>query len=787
MFKAQGSSRNRKEPDEIYISLVSSLYSDPKTLTVGSLGTIAACAVTAVKTMDPVFAQCVVMLTVVSVLRIYDTGRFARQSRADLTMKRAHAWEVRYTIGSSVYVLLMGMWCFLAFARTADPLVQLLSFSMTLVNMIGVAGRNYGSKTLVTAQLTCAGIPLLYGLFWMGDVYYAVSACVIAPFFISFKTIADKLRQTLSGAVDATNRVQLLADQLDSALNNMAHGLCMIDASGGIVISNERLPDIIGVNRAVLGSGRSALRALLDCVHLGVVPQAEARRLLAGLRSRRQCGSFSLIVSLTRGRLLMLTFRAMLDGSAVVLAEDVTEQRNAAAQIDHLAHHDSLTDLPNRVLLREKLCELLLDEGNAAACAILLIDLDEFKQVNDTLGHPCGDELLKLVAERLRSLVGDDHLIARLGGDEFVLLLRGSTTPLQPAALANDVIDAISLPYDVKGHMIMIGASIGIALAPADGRDPDVLLKNADMALYRAKSEGRGKWRFFEVEMDVQAKERRALQLDLRRALQDHSLELYFQPLIDLQSGKVVSCEALLRWQHPERGYISPAEFVPVAEEMGLIVELGRWVLMTACREAASWPAGIKVAVNLSPIQFRHKGLLDTIQEALRAASLPPSRLEVEITESLLLNDTVAVLSELDQLKALGVSIALDDFGTGYSSLSYLRKFPLDIVKIDRSFLLGIETTKSQAVLLRGTSSLCRDLGLSVTVEGVETDAQLDIIKGIPEIQVAQGYLFSKPAPAYHVRQLLAALSQAGTPLRRISSAGPRRAFGNGREATSRM
>ena len=751
--------RHRAQSDDIYVSLVRSLYGDPKTLIVGAVGTIGACLVTAFKTADPAFALCAVLLTAVSIARAWDMGRFAGHAAQDLTTQQARSWERRYTIGSSLYVLLMGSWCFLAFARTADPVVQLLSFSMTLVNMIGVAGRNYGSKRLVSAQLISAGIPLFLGLFWMGDIYYAVSACVILPFFISFKTIADRLRGTLSGAVEAANRVQLLADRLDTALNNMAHGLCMIDPRGAIVISNERLPEIIGVDRLVFQAGRSAHRALMDCVHRGVVAQDEVRRLLSALRYRGHSASRSLTLSLTDGRLLMLTFRGMPDGRAVMLAEDVTEQRNAAARISHLAHHDSLTDLPNRVQFRERVRDLLLTDGPDASCAILFIDLDEFKQVNDTLGHPCGDELLKVVAIRLKALLGSEHLIARLGGDEFVLVMRRLLNPRQPAALARDVVETLSQPYEIQGHTIIIGASIGIALAPTDGRDPDVLLKNADMALYRAKSEGRGTWRFFEPEMDLQVKKRRALELDLRQTLQDDGLELHFQPMVDLKTGKVVACEALLRWPHPERGYIPPAEFVPMAEEMGLIVEIGRWVLDTACREAASWPGDTRVAVNLSPIQFRHRGLLETIQQALEAAGLPPSRLEIEITESALLSDTAAVLSTLGQLKALGVLIALDDFGTGYSSLSYLRKFPLDIVKIDRSFLAGIETEKSQEVLLRGVSRLCRDLGLSVTIEGVETDAQLDLVREIGDIQVAQGYLFSKPAPANLIRPLLAAIT----------------------------
>ncbi|MGA0593935.1 putative bifunctional diguanylate cyclase/phosphodiesterase [Enterovirga sp. CN4-39] len=678
-----------------------------------------------------------------------------RDESKSLDLADARRWEVRYVLGSSVYVFAMGVWCFLAFARTADPMVQLLCVSLVLVNVIGVMGRNFGSKLLVTAQLLCSGLPLLAALLWTGDLFYLLAAGVLTPFFFAFSTIADRLRQTLMGAVVAERDVRLLANRLDAALNNMSHGLCMVDRKGTIAISNNRLPHLLGVEPDVFRPGRPAIEAFLSCVRAGVVAPADLRRILAEIRSRLGEGAASLILPIRGRRTLMITSRSMPDGSSVMLAEDVTEQKKAEAQIRHLAHYDYLTDLPNRVKFRESVGRLLEEVTPESGCAVLFVDLDEFKQVNDTLGHPAGDVLLQLVATRLRTLAAESQLIARLGGDEFVIVIAPTARPEQAGAVAQRVVDELSRPFWVDGHAIIIGASVGIAIAPTDGTDADTLLKNADMALYRAKAEGRGRYRFFEPEMDTRMRERRALEIDLREAVAGAALELHYQPLVNLQTGRIAACEALLRWHHPERGLVSPGEFIPLAEEMGLIVEIGRWVLFSACREATHWPADTRVSVNLSPSQFRQPGLVETVGEALDRSGLDPARLDLEITESTLLRDTDGVLQTLEQIRALGVSISLDDFGTGYSSLSYLRKFPLQTVKIDRSFLLGIEANDKQRVLLRGIARLCGELGVRVVIEGVETSAQLDIISANPEIEEAQGFLFAKPASAAHTRRLL--------------------------------
>jgi diguanylate cyclase (GGDEF)-like protein len=745
---------DRKVPTEIYTSLVSSLFSDPRTLLVGALGSMTAALVTAWKTGDAFLIACAIGIVGISLARAADMRAFARRGADAMTRTDAMRWELRYIAGAAGFMALMGAWCFFAFARTSDPVVQLLAFAMVLVNMIGVAGRNFGSKLLVNAQLVCAGVPMTLALFLMGDTYLTVFGCVLVPFFISLKSIADRLRRTLLNAVVATRDVTLLAGRFDTALNNMPHGLCMFDPKGRLVVSNKRAEEILRI--PPVRRGASPRELLAGCVASGTLNEATMERLLSDLESRIS-GKFNgeLAIVTEEERALSLTFEPMENGGSVVLIEDVTERKNAEAKINHLARYDALSGLPNRSFFHDQMEFALATMKRETHCAVLFVDLDQFKQVNDTLGHPAGDALLCAVAERLRNIIRETDLVARFGGDEFVVLQSPIRGPEGAAVLARRIVEELSNPYDIEGHRVVIGASIGIAVSPRDGIGADTLLKNADMALYRAKSEGRGLWRFFEPEMDVKAQARRNLELDLRQAVATGAFELHYQPLVNLKTGRISTCEALLRWPHPQRGMISPAEFIPIAEEMGLIVEIGHWVLRRACRDCVQWPASVHVAVNLSPIQFRHGNVMRAITDTLAASGLAPQRLEIEITESVLLQDTETTRAILRQLREFGIGISLDDFGTGYSSLSYLHNFPLHKVKIDRSFLSAVGANKRALPLLRNVARLIAELGMSVTMEGVETNEQLDLIMSEGNFDEAQGFLFSPAVPARELAALL--------------------------------
>ncbi|MEH2493962.1 diguanylate cyclase (GGDEF)-like protein/PAS domain S-box-containing protein [Bradyrhizobium sp. AZCC 1678] len=443
------------------------------------------------------------------------------------------------------------------------------------------------------------------------------------------------------------------------------------------------------------------------------------------------------------------------------VVDDVTERRLANEKIAHLAHYDALTDLPNRVLFREQIERELRKAVGGQQFALLYIDIDEFKGINDSLGHHVGDELLKAVAASLKDCTKPGDLIARLGGDEFAVIQTAVSGRTEVEEFVTRIYEAIRQPYQCLGHHLSTDASVGIAIAPEDGTELDQLIKHADLAMYAAKAEGRRIHRFFEPAMDARAKARLTMEQDLRQALVDDDFEIYYQPLLDLASGEVTGCEALLRWRHPERGMVSPAEFIPVAEDTGLINELGDWVMQTACNEAAGWPSRVRLAVNVSPIQLKSPTLALRITGALAASGLPPDRLEIEITEAVLIHDDESALAILHQLRAIGVRIALDDFGTGFSSLSYLKRFPFDKIKIDRCFVSDIEVDGSAAIV-QAVVNIAAARNMTTTAEGVETEQQREMLRQLGCTQM-QGYLFSAPKPAAEARRLLGTRLEAAT------------------------
>jgi diguanylate cyclase (GGDEF)-like protein len=549
--------------------------------------------------------------------------------------------------------------------------------------------------------------------------------------------------------------MSLLAKRFDTALNNMPHGLCMFDPKRRIVVSNRKLKEQVGVPPDVELKGLTVYDLVGSVVNAGLLCDVNARRLIDRLDAQLSGSDDSAFaIDMLNGRTLEFAVQPMENGGMVVLVEDITERRIAEAKINQLARYDALTGLPNRNVLRDRMEKALSEWRPDNMCAIHFIDLDQFKQVNDTLGHTRGDILLEAVAQRLRTFVHDADVISRFGGDEFVILQAPLKSLDQAEALAIRVLDALAGTYELEGNKVVVTASIGIAVA--DNKiDQDQFLRNADMALYRAKAEGRATWRWFEAKMEAKAQARRNLELDLRNALESEAFELHYQPIFNLKTKRIEACEALLRWPHRERGMVSPAEFIPVAEEMGLIVEIGNQVLYKACLECRRWPGETAVAVNLSSIQFDRSNVPALVRETLAAANLAPHRLEIEITESTLLQDTRRTRADLNQLAEIGVKVSLDDFGTAYSSLSYLHSFPLHKVKIDQSFLRDLGDDERRVTLLRGITRLSAQLGLRVVVEGVETQEQLDLLAGEDSVDEVQGYLLCRPMPAADLRKLL--------------------------------
>jgi diguanylate cyclase (GGDEF)-like protein len=539
---------------------------------------------------------------------------------------------------------------------------------------------------------------------------------------------------------------------LDAALENMSQGLCLYDSEDRLQVANKRFFEIFKLPRDKIRPGSTYKRVLEYSVEINSHVGKTLDQLVAEQAEYLHEGlSGAHFLELGDGRVIASHYRPTADGRWVATYEDVTERRQAEAKIMHMARHDALTNLPNRILFRDKMEQSLAFDD---ALAVLFLDLDRFKSVNDSLGHSVGDALLVAVTERLQSVLRGGDTVARLGGDEFAIVQSGAR-PTDATELAGKIIEILSEPFEVLGHQVNIGTSIGIAMAPNDGREPDQLLRNADMALYRAKADGRGNYHFFQPEMDAQMQERRRLELDLRKALLADQFELYYQPLVEIASKEVSGFEALIRWNHPERGIVGPDQFIPVAEDIGLISSLGDWVLKQACRDASRWPARLKVAVNLSAAQFRNPMLPLSVVTALAQSGLPAKRLELEITETVLLQDDQSVLNALHEIRQLGVGICMDDFGTGYSSLSYLRSFPFDKIKIDRSFIKELHKGENDCLaIIRAVTKLGSSLGMITTAEGVETPEQLEILSAEGCTQ-AQGYLFSKPKPVAEIPALL--------------------------------
>jgi diguanylate cyclase (GGDEF)-like protein len=633
-------------------------------------------------------------------------------------------------LGSVLFTLLGGMGFGIVFARR---------FSRPLTVLAGHAEAIRKSGELIP----------------ISDASVTSSADEIGKLSRSFNSMIGELASARRRLIDRSEaQLRTQYERLDTALNNMSQGLIMMDKDKRLIVCNDRYIEMYGLSRDVMKPGCSIDKLTRYRPELGHLVREPSQDTETPLDLNLDSGkSTNFILETSDGREISVTNQPMSNGGWVSTHEDITERRAAQAQISHMALHDGLTSLPNRTFFYKQLENRFAHRQLDQKFAVLCFDLDRFKNVNDTLGHQFGDMLLRQVAQRVLNCLREGDVLARLGGDEFAILLADFSQPSEMNMLATRLNELIGSPFDLDGHQAVIGVSIGIAVAPIDAADPEHLLKNADLALYRAKTDGRGIYRFFEPEMDALMQKRRALELDLRRALVNSEFELYYQPLVNLESGDVSGLEALLRWNHPERGVVSPLEFISLAEETELIVPIGEWVLREACQEAVKWPDNIRIAVNVSPVQFKSELALAVIS-ALARSGLNAQRLELEITESVLLFNGETTLATLHQLRGLGVRISMDDFGTGYSSLSYLRSFPFDKIKIDRSFVHNLASDEDSMAIIRAVTGLGSSLGMATTGEGVETMEESDYLKsqGCTE---AQGYLFSKPRPASEVYEML--------------------------------
>ncbi len=643
------------------------------------------------------------------------------------------------------WLFLFGLLTLIAFATVAFLLARQITRPLTKITRVlsGIAAGDFEREVVGTDRYD-----------EVGDIARSV---------VSLQR-SVKERDALRSRVHEKNQIlksqeaQLREQNIlfDAALNNMSHGLCMFDVNGKLIVSNQRYLELFELDsdRVKPGMTSEELSGLQHVERIETEAQDSPGK--SDTRRKGPSGSQSTeMVKIRSGRIVLTTRQPLSDGGWVAISEDVTERQAARDRLAYLARHDILTQLPNRIEFRDQM-EMLLNrqQVQGGEFAILCLDLDEFKTVNDSLGHPIGDELLRQVADRLRALTDDGELVVRLGGDEFAILTDLPSTAHDADELAQSAIWELSQPFQIADHEIVIGVSIGIAIAKGDGTAGDELFKQADLALYRAKADGRSTHRFFEANMGVAVNDRRELITDLRNAITNEELELYFQPQYTLKDYRISGFEALVRWNHPVRGFVSPGDFIPLAEETGLISQLGEWVLKEACRIAANWPHHLRVAVNLSPRQLRGHAFGPILVDALVSTGLRADRLELEVTESVLLTDSEEVLDALHQAKSLGVKVSMDDFGTGYSSLSYLRRFPFDKIKIDQSFVRSMAYSEDSISIVKAVIELAKNLNMTTTAEGVETRQLLDMLIEIGCTD-AQGYYLGRPMPLQKAEELI--------------------------------
>ncbi len=740
-----------KTDNEIYHDLVETLFATQGSFLAGIAAGMLAPTIAWLSTWQSVYLQLIILMSCMAAYRISVLLAYTRQPPAQ-RRKDARRWEFRYAIGAVGFMTAVGITAAILFIEHHDEMLAYYGVILMTGCAGALASRNSGRPMIVFGQVIGACAPLAIAcLFYYSFWYWGLTLILIIG-MISVKSTTTFLHANLETALRNGYEAVKQRTLFSLALNSMTHGLCMGDADLSVTVVNRRVIDFFGI---VAATTPIRLEALAHAIgkSVGMSPQ-EGKIFFERWRRHVTMPRASIFTHKLGERFFEFHCERAEAGSFITVIEDVTIQKRALREIERIAHFDDLTNLPNRYQFQETLEEEMVQlRQRGFHAALLNIDLDRFKEVNDTLGHSIGDQLLSAVGARLAACVPRPHVVARLGGDEFCVLLRAGERLPDVDQLAADILTEMHRTFIVENHVINIGASIGMAAAPRDSETSGGLLKCSDLALYRSKADGRGKAIWYSQEMQDALTRKRAIDTELRHAFLANELIVYYQPVVDSRTATIVSLEALLRWRHPTRGMISPGEFIPIAEETGMIIELGAWALRQACNDAKSWPSNVRVAVNIAPRQFQQKDLAEMVAATLRESGLEPDRLELEITETtLMVSDDVE--SKLREIEALGVRLSLDDFGTGYSSLGYLNRFPVKKVKIDRAFARqAIELPKTQAII-SAISALAQDLSIDLVAEGVETDAQLAFMAS-KNIFLIQGYLYTRPRPIEELRPLL--------------------------------
>jgi diguanylate cyclase (GGDEF)-like protein len=767
------STRHKAVPTEVYIPFVQSLYADAYILYWGGLTQGGTAFIVYLNNGRIAYLLIAVALLAAGLFRYFGVRRHQNHP-PPATREIARQLEIDYLLRGALQGSLLGFYCFVSLYLQPDPLAEISSVAVTLACAIAIVGRNYASNQMVLILATTMTLPISAAMLLRGDAFNMALGLLFIPFFTAIVKMSTRVREAFLSLIYEKFKASNLALRFDRALNTMSHGLIMLDGQGRVAVANAEAAELLSVSSPDKLMGRTLKALLMRGVAGGLLSLRDSRYVETQLtRALRDGRDRKILVSFTNGRHFEFSAREGRDDLGVITFEDVTTRIEAEEKIRYMARYDNLTGLPNRAYFHELVGEFFLTGNQDRFCALAVVDLDDFKNINDTLGHPVGDGMIFSVAQKLAGLVTDDVKISRFGGDEFMLYFdRVDSTEALHAELAR-VFEALQGEVDVAGHSLRVQASAGAVMAKVSETDVDSMFVKADLALYKAKEYGKNGWQIFESTMDAEFRNRQVLKADLRAAVEQNTLRVVYQPIVAMDTMRIASCEALCRWDHPEIGPVSPAVFIPLAEEMGIISSISRFMLRMASVECAKWPEQIRVSINLSAKDFRNPDIIGVVQEALAHSGLSPDRMELEVTETALLDDKSSTRKLLEELKALGVRIALDDFGTGYSSLSYLHTLPLDKVKIDRSFIEDITRNERSLQLLRGVVNLSRPLGLAVTIEGVETFEQLKVLALDVKPDLVQGFLFGSALSATGIETMSTTVWPFANdlkPLRRIAT-----------------
>ena len=743
-------------PPVDYVSMIRSLYADRRSMLLGAFGSALAAAVAALEAESALLGVFAVLFVLVGVGRNMDMRAFDAVKLADTDLRKAVHWEMRATIGAAAIAVTYGAWCMVTFWMVKDPFAELTAASVSVSVLVGVSQRNFAIDRLMTIQVLLIAIPLALGLLLVGNIYYALLTLLLLPFFASLRRIAGSARQILLRAVHGRLAASALATQLDTALATLEHGLLMLDYGGTIEVTNARALDAFELPDSESWVGRPASALFAVAVEKGSMPRAAHDQLLALIAAR---SSGKVLLSVHPGKYYEVSVSSR-RSKTVLLFENISERIVAEERISYMARYDALTGLPNRAYFAEQVEAALgerREQGQAGHVALWIVDIDDFKHINDSMGHLAGDRVLAELGRRLPQAFGPDTICARLGGDEFIAFRVDGATPEILATQADRVLEGMRVPVFIPGRKFVVDVSIGAVISDDVEDTLESLMVKADLAIYAAKADGKAQVVQFHDRMDTEYHMRQQLKADLKDAIFNGGLTLAYQAVIDPRENRIVGCEALARWTHSVYGAISPATFIPIAEETGLITDLTRVVLAMATRDCQAWPGDTTVAVNVSARDFRAGDVEAMVNAALDASGLPPGRLEIEVTETAVIEEREAAYAALSSLCKRGVGVALDDFGTGYSSLSYLQALPLTKLKIDRSFVIDIETDPQALRLLANVAQLGKDLDLKITVEGVETEGQLNLLVAQTRIDHIQGFVYGPPLSLEAMTRLLKA------------------------------